>query len=151
MAAPPAARQTRPAPPGSFRIERPFVSVWVAASVLNWSEHRVAASIEDGVLPFAFNIARPGVRRGCVRLATAAMEGCLGGAPRFDTLRDFLRATFPPQTPIYEPARLAWMMQCDYDHIYNLIRAQALADVGRQSYQVSRESVLRFLTQRRLC
>jgi len=36
------------------------------------------------------------------------------------------------------------MMQCDYDHIYNLIRRAALADVGRRSYEISRESLLRF-------
>jgi hypothetical protein len=133
-----------------FHIERPFVSVWVAASVLNCREHRVAAWLEDGSLPFAFNIARPGVRRACVRIATAALQGCLGGRQPFAAQADFLEATFPPGIPVYEPARLAWMMQCDYDHIYNLIRARALADVGRRSYEVSRESLLRFLKERSL-
>jgi hypothetical protein len=133
-----------------FHIERPFVSVWVAASVLNCSEHRVAAWLEDGSLPFAFNIARPGVRRACIRIATAALQGRLCGRQPFAAQPDFLEATFPPEILVYEPARLAWMMQCDYDHIYNLIRARALSDVGRRSYEVSRESLLCFLDERSL-
>jgi hypothetical protein len=60
------------------------------------------------------------------------------------------KAAFPPEILVYEPARLAWMMQCDYDHIYNLIRARALSDVGRRSYEVSRESLLCFLDERSL-
>jgi len=141
----PAVRGGAPPP---FRIGRPFVSVWVAASVLNCSERRIAAWLEDGSLPFAFNIARPGVRRACVRLATDGLQGFVCGKHPFAALTEFLEATFPPEKPVYEPARLAWMMQCDYDHIYNLIRAGALSDVGRRSYQISRESLLRFLNER---
>jgi hypothetical protein len=134
----------------SFCIQRPFLSVWVAASVLNCSEHRVACWMQDGTLPFAFNIARPGVRRACVRLSTAALQGCLSGAQPFAGLPEFLEAVFPPAIATYAPAQLAWMMQCDYDHIYNLIRARALADVGRESYEVPRPSLLRFLNERTL-
>jgi hypothetical protein len=149
----PSAARPKPAWANSrphFLIARPFVSIWVAASVLNCTEHRVAAWLEDGTLPFAFNIARPGVRRACVRLATTALQGRLAGRQRFGAQPEFLAATFPPDIPIYEPAKLAWMMQCDYDHIYNLIRARALADVGRRSYEISRESLLRFLNERSL-
>ena len=114
----PMARPALPPPPAlaaappPFRIERPFVSVWVAASVLNCGERRIAAWLEDGSLPFAFNIARPGVRRACVRLATGSLQGLLRGKQPFATQPEFLAATFPPATPVYEPARLAWMMQC---------------------------------------
>jgi hypothetical protein len=132
------------------RIKRPFVSVWVAASLLNCSEHRIATRIQDGSLPFAFNIARPGVRRACVRLSTASVLGFRSGAPPFPGLPEFLDATFPADKPAYEPAEVAWMMQCDYDHIYNLIRWRVLADVGRRSYEISRESLICFLHERRL-
>jgi hypothetical protein len=149
-AARPPEKSSRAGGSPAFRIERPFVSLWVAASVLNRSEHRIAASLEDGSLPLAFNIARPGVRRACVRLSTAAVQGYISGAQSFPGLPEFLEAVFPPATATYEPATLAWMMQCDYDHIYNLIRTQALADVGRKSYEVSRASLLRFLTERNI-
>jgi hypothetical protein len=133
-----------------FRIKRPFVSVWVAASVLNCSEHRIAGWIQDGRLPFAVNIARPGVSRACVRLSTAALQAFLFGGLPFAGVPEFLDAVFPPGTANYKPPQLAWMMQCDADHIYNLIRARVLTDVGARSYEVSRQSLLSFLSERSL-
>jgi hypothetical protein len=133
-----------------FKISRPFVSVWVAASVLDCSEHKIAALIEDGSLSFAFNIARPGVRRGCVRVATAAIEGFLAGKRPFEGPGELLEVVFPPEPRAYNPPRLAWMLQCDADHIYTLIRGGALADVGERAYQVSRVSLVRFLGERSL-
>ncbi|MGO8696250.1 MAG: hypothetical protein ACLQVY_00815, partial [Limisphaerales bacterium] len=61
-------------------------------------------------------------------------------------LSNLLRST-SPRLLFYKPT--PWM-QCDYDHIYNLIRVRALSDVGRRSYEVSRESLLRFLNERSL-
>jgi hypothetical protein len=43
------------------------------------------------------------------------------------------------------------MFQCDADHIYHLIKASVLKDVGGSTrYRVPRDSVARFLTDRRV-
>jgi hypothetical protein len=142
------ARIRGPGARSHIKISRPFVSVWVAAAVLNCSEHRVTACIQDGRLPFAFNIGRPGGRRSCVRVATIAVMRMNSAFPPFGSLPEFLSATFPVDKPAYPPAALAWMFQCDGDHIYNLIRLKVLADVGLRSHEVPRDSLVSFLTSR---
>lgn len=143
--------QRRPSgPPGGarFTIRRPFVSVWVAASVLNCSEHRISGWIQDGRLPFAFDIARPDASRACVRLSTAALWRFRSRTPPYPGLPEFLDATFPADKPAYQPGEVAWMMQCDSNHIYNLIHWKVLAGVARRPYEIPRQSLVCFLTER---
>ena len=52
---------------------RPFSSVWQAATMLDCSERRVYHHIQEGRLPLAFDISRPGGERSYIRMATASV------------------------------------------------------------------------------
>jgi hypothetical protein len=130
---------------------RPFASPWVAAALLDCSKYTFLNHVEHGRLPLAFDIAIPGATRLCLRVATASVLAVRTGLKPSADMGRFFDAAFPKDTPIYRAARLAWILQCDYDHIYHLIGARALANVDRATrYQIPRESIVKFLGKRRL-
>jgi hypothetical protein len=130
---------------------RPFAPPLVAAALLDWSNYLVLDSIQDGTLPLAFDIARPGACRQFLRVATASVLAAQAGLKASADLERFFEATFPKSKPIYRAARLAWIWHCDYDHIYTLLTEGELFDAGGATrYQIPRESVLKFLTKRRV-
>jgi hypothetical protein len=135
----------------SFSGKRPFSSVWQAATLLDCSERRVYHYIQEGRLPLAFDISRPGGERVCLRMATASVVGLQRHKRLAADLETFLAEVLPPAQFSYKAPQLARMLQCDLDHIYRLISANALEDVGGSTrYRVPRESVARFLRQRRV-
>ena len=135
----------------SLSGRRPFSSVWQAATLLDCSEHRVYHYIQEGRLPLAFDIARPGGGRVCLRMATASVVGLQRHCRVPADLESFLAEVLPAAQFSYKAPQLARMWQCDLDHIYRLIAAKALKDVGGSThYRVPRESVVRFLRQRRI-
>jgi hypothetical protein len=127
----------------AFKTSRPFASPCFAAAILDCSKY--------SRIPLAFDIATPGATRLCLRMATASVLAVKTGLKPSSDMAKFFDTTFPKDKPVYRPARLAWMLHCDYDHIYHLLAAKALADAGGATrYQIPRESILEFLTQRLL-
>jgi hypothetical protein len=130
---------------------RPLASPMFAAALLDCSYYNVLHHIEDGRLPLAFDIGRPGAARHFVRMATASVLAVRAGLRPSADIRKFFAGAFSPDKPVYRASRLAWMLQCDCDHIYHLVAARVLADAGGATrYQIPRESIIKFLTQRRL-
>ena len=72
----------------------------------------------------------PGATRLCLRVATASVLARRTGLKPRRTWKNSLTRRFPPDKPVYRPPRLAWMLHCDYDHIYHLLDAGALDDAG---------------------
>ncbi len=102
-------------------------------------------------MPLAFDIGAPGARRVCLRVAAANLLAVKTGLKPLADLDKFLGDAFPADRPVYRPPRLAWMLHCDYDHIYNLLDTGALSDAGGATrYQIPRASIIKFLTHRRL-
>jgi len=135
----------------SLAGKRPFSSVWQAATLLDCSERQVYHYIQEGHLPLAFNIARPGGERACLRMATAAVVALQRHRPPPTELEPFLAEVTPETQFSFKAPQLAQLWQCDLDQIYRLIEAKALEDIGGPTrYRVSRESVVRFLTDRRV-
>jgi hypothetical protein len=135
----------------SLSGRRPFSSVWQAATLLDCTERRVYHYIEEGRLPLAFDIARPGGERVCLRMATASVVGLQRHRRPQADLEPFLAEVLPPAQFSYKAPQLARMLQCDLDHIYRLIGTKALEDIGGSTrYRVPRESVVRFLRERRI-
>jgi hypothetical protein len=135
----------------SFSGRRPFISVWQAATLLDCSERRVYHYIQEGRLPLAFDISRPGGERVCLRMATASVVGLQRHRRLQADLDSFLAEALPLEQYSYKAPQLARMWQCDQDHIYRLIGTKALEDVGGSiHYRVPRESVVRFLRERRV-
>jgi len=135
----------------AFKTSRPFASPCFAAAILDCSKYSLGDYIEHDRIPLAFDIATPGATRLCLRMATASVLAVKTGLKPSSDMAKFFDAAFPKDKPVYRPARLAWMLHCDYDHIYHLLAAKALADAGGATrYQIPRESILEFLTQRLL-
>jgi hypothetical protein len=135
----------------SLSGQSPFSSVWQAAVLLDCTERRVYHYVQEGRLPLAFDIARPGGRRACLRMATASVVALQRRRPLALALEAFLAGALPAGQFAYKAPRLARLLQCDPDHIYHLIGSHLLEDIGGSTrYSVSRESVIRFLTERRI-
>ncbi len=130
---------------------QPFTSVWQAATLLGCAEKQVYHYIQEGRLPLAFDIATPGSERGCIRMATASVVALQRHRPPGTDLDLFLAVALPAGQYSYKAPQLARLLQCDPDHVYQLIGAKALEDVGGSTrYRVPRESMVRFLTARRI-
>jgi hypothetical protein len=130
---------------------RPFSSVWQAATMLDCSERRVYHHIQEGRLPLAFDISRPGGERVYIRLATASVMALQRHRRPPSDLDQFLAEALPPGQFSFKAPQVARMLECDPDHIYRLIGANVLEDIGGSTrYRVSRESLVRFFTERRV-
>ena len=131
--------------------KRPSASPWFAAAILDCSKYSLSEYIEKGQIPLAFDIGAPGATRLCLRMATASVMAVKTGLRPSSDMAKFFDAAFPKDKPFYKPPRLAWMLHCDYDHIYHLLAAKALADTGDETrYLIPRESIIEFLAKRRL-
>jgi hypothetical protein len=129
----------------------PFSSVWQAATLLDCAEKRVYHFIQEGRLPLAFDISRPGCDRACLRVATTSVVALQRHKRPPADLAVFLDAVLPASQFSYKAPQLARLLQCDMDHVYHLIGAKVLADVGTSTrYRVPRDSVMQFLSERRI-
>lgn len=135
----------------TLKRTRPFASPCYAAEILECSRYSLFDHVQNGDIPLAFDIAAPGATRLCLRMASASVLAFRTGLKPSSDLAKFLDAAFPGETPIYRAPRLAWILHCDYDHIYHLLASKALADAGGATrYQIPRESIIEFLTRRRV-
>jgi hypothetical protein len=135
----------------SMSGRRPFSSVWQAATLLDCTERLVYQHIQEGRLPLAFDISRPGGARICIRLSTASVVALQRHQLPAADLDQFLTQVLPAVQFSYRAPQVARMLQCDLDHIYRLIGAHVLEDVGGSTrYRVPRESLVRFFTERRI-
>ena len=130
---------------------RPLSSVWQAATMLDCTERQIYHYIQAGRLPLAFNIGRPGADRVCLRMATASVVALQRVRTPSADLGLFLAKVVPETQFSYKAPQLARLLQCDLDHIYHLIGSHVLEDIGGPTrYRVPRDSVVRFLTERRV-
>jgi hypothetical protein len=103
-------------------MKQPLVSTSHAAAVLGCSKRRVLELARDGKLPLVFNIAADMQRPSFPRIAAATVEAFRMGLRPSPNLERFFEPAFPPQTNVYVPPELAWRLQCDYDHVYKLLK-----------------------------
>lgn len=130
----------------------------------------VAQAIENGHIPFAFNIATPDAERGALRIYRESLLDALfakahyGSSwltiipPRRDLLAELprvLAACLPPgDKPFIALASLARRWTCSPQHIQNLIDAGSLTALARAqmgpngSAMITRVSAEQFLTAR---
>jgi hypothetical protein len=135
----------------AFETKRPFSSPGFATAILDCSKYCLLDYIGNGDIPLAFDIGVPGAKRVCLRMATASVLAARTGLKASSDIEKFFEFAFPTDKPVYRPPRLAWVLHCDYDHIYHLVEAKALADAGGETgYHIPRESIIKFLTERRL-
>ena len=150
-----AAPQNETEKPGAHEgppdLKQAFMSVWQAAALLDCAEKGIYHSIQEGRMPLAFDIARPGGGRLCVRVAASSVQALKRHSAPPEDFGQFLAQALPKTLYSYKPPQLARFFQCDPDHIYHLIAAKELEDVGGATrYRVPRESLIRFLIERRI-
>jgi hypothetical protein len=134
-----------------LEARRPFASPPFATAILDCSRYSLLDCIQNAGMPLAFDIRAPGAQRLCLRVATASVLAVRTGLKPSSDMAKFFDGAFPKDKPVYRPPRLAWILHCDYDHIYHLLEAGALADAGgARRYQIPRESIVDFLAKRRL-
>lgn len=135
----------------SLAGKRPFSSVWQAATLLDCTERRVYHYIQEGRLPLAFDLSRQPGERSFIRMATASIVALQRARRPSAELAPFLAAVAPETQFSYQAPQLARLWQCDLDHIYRLLQFGMLEDIGGPTrYRVPRDSVVRFLTERRV-
>lgn len=128
----------------------PLVPVAGLRALMGVDEDTVLAHIEDGQLPFAFDLAMPGARRAELRV----WRGCIEkkSATLAEVLQDVLG---PSPLPTLNVRTLRHRWVCSSTHVHHLIEAGLLAEVGGEGRKktntrnVTRTSAERFLTERR--
>jgi hypothetical protein len=135
----------------AFKTRRPFASPSFATAILECTKYNLMEHIENRRLPLAFDIGVPGATRLCLRVAAANVLAVKTGLKPLTDMEKFLDGAFPADKPVFRPPRLAWILHCDYDHIYHLLETRALDDAGGATrYQIPRESIIGFMAKRRL-
>ncbi|HEY3863465.1 MAG TPA: hypothetical protein VGO59_16430 [Verrucomicrobiae bacterium] len=144
------------APPAMRAGSRPLMGMATAAFYLNFRKERVENQVNLGRLP-AFNIARTEADRACLRLFSPAVLVFLSlpQPQRAARTAEMLPVILPGLYIHFSQARVAWLLHCDVGHIVGLCEAGDLAESGPRSpngsRHISRTSLAKFLTERRVC
>lgn len=128
----------------------PLVPLAGLRALMGVDEDTVLHHIEDGQLPFAFDIAMPGARRAELRVWRGALAKRDAAWP--EVLADILGDS-PLPTLNVRTLRHRWV--CSSTHVHHLIELGLLTEVGGEGRKktntrnVSRESAEAFLKERR--
>lgn len=127
---------------------RPLLDVWAIGALLNLDEDDVLYRIEDGQLPFAFDISSPGSRNREVRIWRGSLAGN-GARDLGQAIADIL-----PPTSRLSTVQLKRALSCSSSHVHDLVRDgcfEASAKHGLTcSVWVTRTSAAAFLESRRI-
>ena len=113
--------------------------------------------VEAGILPFVWDIRSAFSKQPFLRvLASSVMEiQKTGKAVQNSELGVVIDSIIPHHRPILRATEVARMFSCDQCHVTGLILSRMLVEDGKRSRanetrRVTRDSVVRFLTQRRV-
>lgn len=126
----------------SFR--RPLLTIESLMIITDSTEAEILTAIENGVLPFAFDLRSGASRRRCLRIYA-------GTADRFEGV---FASVFPGQGEAIPAARIARRLTCSNSHVHNLL-AEGLLRLrpgrlrAKETPGVYRKSVFEFLSERR--
>jgi hypothetical protein len=147
--------------PITIPLKRPLVDVKTAAAAMGTDEDGVLQAIEDGKIPWAFNVALPRTNRRCLRILSKSLSEFLSGKEILPTGdRDFpviFGLIFPLPIPTVKATVVRQRLLCSQFHVANLIRAGCFA-VSKScvrrgpgsSAEIERASVSKFLLSRRI-
>jgi hypothetical protein len=168
LAAPAAILQAGSAAPSaippsySIRINRPLISLWTAAGILDCNEDAIERDTESGKLEWAFNLARdPDSRRRCVRVFTREVLDRKAGVKHDYSLAFVLNACFPASRASFRLREVAFAWHVSELHVTGLFRQGLLKPVdpsarpaplyGHGKFpRLSRTSLADFLQKRRI-
>lgn len=136
-----------------LQILRPLVDVRTVCALRDCDTAEVLEMIEEGTLPYAFNIASKSSRR-----ELRIFSGSLAPEQSVPELPQVMAAIVPASAEITTP-QISRAFNCDYDHVLALILAGHLQRVPGTKWRrgpggaarVLRTSAIRFLEQRRCC
>jgi hypothetical protein len=133
-----------------------MVSIDTARAVLGKSEDQVIEMIEDARIRFAWNIASNTSRKRCVRVFVPSLADAVNKTDHQPAeVEDAIKFILPGSAPTVRASRLAQAFNVGGTHLAALMKQRCLTKVrpGRsrtESAHVDRESIVRFLTLRRI-
>jgi hypothetical protein len=146
----------------SIRINRPLISLWTAAGILDCNEETIERDMECGKFEWAFNLARdPHSRRRCVRLLAREVLDRKAGVKHNYSLSFVVNACFPAARASFRLREVAFAWHVSELHVTGLFRQGLLKPVdpaarparryGHGKFpRLSRTSLADFLTSRRI-
>lgn len=143
-----------------FRTLR-LLHLWAAAAFLDSTPERVMRLIEEGIIPWAFNIGVARTHAREVRVLAKCVADVLNGNAPGETSDDWAPVAdeiIPATRESLTTAELAQAWSCDVRHLYQLIQRKELAvlNAGKirkgpgGSAVIARKAALDFLKQRRV-
>lgn len=157
FANPPAPAPAQPASTAFVNIQRPLMSVWGAALLVNQSEEFVERLVEDGELAWVFNIAGRGSRKRCLRVFTRCVLDFRAHVKNDFSAPFVLNAIFPEARPRFCTREVAYAWHCGPEQVRGLATQGALkmlpgGDLRGPSSRAwfSRANLADFLTSRRV-
>ncbi len=138
-------------------VKSPLLSVSVVQSVLYCDSKQIMDLVDDGSLLFAFDIKTRAANKISLRILTQSLVDYVQ-EKKPDRHRDeekIYQSILPAGKISIPGVVLARTLNCDADHIGRLIRDGSFKEFTRrdrrtQTAHIGRDSVLRFLKQRRL-
>jgi hypothetical protein len=138
----------------SIALRRPLVDVYCCVAALGCSEDAVLQLIDEGKLRWAWNIARAGSGRRCVRVFAGSLAAYQAGRTEAENCDKVLAAILPGHSPLIQSAVLARALLCARHHVATLLTDGELDGKGARgmgpnsSPEIMRASAVRFLKRR---
>ncbi|MEO7299002.1 MAG: hypothetical protein ABI042_10565 [Verrucomicrobiota bacterium] len=136
---------------------RPLLSVWSVCSLLDCDSADVTKKIEDGTLPFAWDIHSSRSTKRHVRILARSVAEIQsnGKASAKASLSAVIDSILPHSRERFRACELARFFSCDLCHMTHLVREGSLCEIGKRKHTnqtriVTRASVIKFLTARRM-
>lgn len=136
----------------SVIAKSPLVPLAGLRALTGLDEDAVLYLIQDGQLPWAFDIAMPGARKSELRVWRGAASTDLHATSLDEVIADILG---PSPLPTLKVRSLRHRFVCSSDHIHHLIAAGCLTETGGEERKqtttriVTRASAETFLKERR--
>jgi hypothetical protein len=157
LAAPVAVAPAQLPPTVFINIQRPLMSVWGVALLLNQNEEFVERLVEGGELAWGFNIAGPGSRQRCVRIFGRCVLDYRNHVKNDYSAPVVLNAIFPEARQRFCAREVAYIWHCGAEQVRILAKQGALKMLpggdlrGPNSRAYFSRTVLAdFLTSRRI-
>ncbi len=142
------------------KVTLPLMPVQAIMCLLGWDEDRVLAMVESGALAWAWDIRSRSAKRRDIRIWTQGLaewrttgsNEAIAALP----ISQVLERIFPHHRAEFRATELKALFCCGHQHVLNLIAEGLLIATSQPctgpngSPHVTRDSVAKFLTERRL-
>lgn len=142
----------------SIPLQAPLLSVCAVEAILYCNAEKISKLVDEGALLFAFDIRHPDAGKIRLRVLAQSVADYVTKKPVSERQQDLdavIETIIPSSKNLVSGTSVARMLNCDADHANRLIKGGALKPDRRrchsnQSHQISRDTIVAFLKQRRV-